>query len=605
MSMQYEGGYFLINEPLVRSGGYNAHTALDHSGLSDYSVDAVNHVQNTPWQVNKFTLGFVQSMRDSGRNIYNDGLFVPPLHKAPLEEDIEGVLKREEDVVLRFERPLDPKIFLPSTPKEIWATFTDDEKATKKTLTAEVFDAYAVMTSEVSATRRIVKLAVDMAKQDHFYFPHNMDFRLRIYPIPTDLTPQANDLAKGLLKFRKGMRLGPEGYYWLGVSVASQWGEDKLHPDERLQYAKDMLTNSDIQRWVDDPLKYRGWLKADSPFQFMAAAHEWVWANRMADPEAFMSYVPVNLDGTCNGAQHLSIMARDLVGAKATNCTSEKKRNDLYMEVANRVYEQVKADAGSNTNPEIGVIAAAFLPKLEKPSDRRKVVKRSVMTVPYGVSGYGIANFMVKDKVVKKKEWEHAKYIRDAILEAIDGMMGSGRMLQVWFSECATICAEAGLPLSWDTPAGSKVTQAYRNLIESRVTTINTRFVIYKEPNADENSEDFMIRLGMDVKKSAKAAPPNVVHSCDAAHLQITTCRMAQMGITSFSMIHDSFGCHAAHVGLMRDILRESIVHMYEDNYLMRFKASVEKYSGLTMPAPPPLGEYDLQELLKSDFFFS
>lgn len=581
MTVHYEGGYFLLNEQLVRGYGFNAHSATDTSQISDYTVEAVNHIQRTPWKTNSFVLDLVQRMQEIGLDVKVD--------QSP-----------KSDTVLLLKRPEDPKENFVQLPAEEWAALTKEDRKSRITARAHAFEMYEENLGVYRATSRIIATAVEMSQFDHFYFPHNMDFRYRIYPIPTDLNPQSNDLSKGLLLFAQGTPLGQEGFYWLAVSVASHWGEDKLGMDERHDFAMDPDFVAQCASWVDDPMENRGWLKADKPFQFLAAAHEFIWAIRSPDTEAFISYLAGNLDGSCNGAQHLSIMARDLVGAEATNCRSIKSRNDLYMEVADRVWKQVERDAAKG-DP----IALYWVPKMMDPSARRKVVKRSVMTVPYGVTEYGIADFMIKDKHVERSEWNAAKYMRDLIMGSIDETLSNGRELQRWFQLCAVICAEEGLPLVWDTPAGSKVTQAYRNLVAKRIVTLTSRFHVYEEPKVGEDTDDFLNRIGINIKKAGTSAPPNVVHSCDAAHLQITTCRMADAGIRNFSMIHDSFGCPMAQVGLMRDILRQAAVDMYSDDYLQKWKASVEKYSGLTMPEPPTLGEYDINEILTSEFFFS
>lgn len=599
MTIQYDGGYFMIPEPLVRGYGPNAHTARDLSQLSHYSVDAVNHIQETPWQVNPFILDTVKAFRELGQNV--------------------TIRTRDEDeVVLRLEMPVDPRALNPETlkphhpifeqlPKHVWEGMDKEAKRDFRERRASLLKGYEEDLGTYRATIRLLSLAEEMSQFEKFYFPHNMDFRTRIYPIPTDLTPQSNDLSKGLLRFARPSQLGEAGVYWMGFTVASHYGEDKLSPDARFEFAKRLLEEGDIFGWVDDPVNNRGWLKTDAPFQFLAVAYEWVWAHRQGNPEYFFSRLPCNLDGSCNGAQHLSIMARDLVGATATNCRSNEatkgQRFDLYMEVADRVWEQVQADADAGL-----AVALEWRPKLMEKSDRRKVVKRSVMTVPYGVTDYGVADFMIKDKHVDSKsrnKWEAAKYMRDLIMGSINSTLQNGRNLQYWFSECAAICAEAGKPLQWDTPAGSKITQAYRNVVAKRIRAFATQFYIYEEPEQDEDDEEFLSRIGMDERKMATAAPPNVVHSCDASHLQITVCRMADAGIRDFSMIHDSFGCPFAQAGLMRDILRQTIVDMYADNYLLKWKESVERYSGLKMPDPPSLGEFDINEILTSEFFFS
>lgn len=594
MTKQYEGGYFLHSDPLVRGFGHNGHTALDLSGISKITVQAVNVIQDTAWSVNGFILDLIQGRTDSETNLTNsDGVILRV--EAPINPRLfMNELSEADQVDLPYDDPM--RSFVKLDPA-VWAALSPEDKKDKNAARAEVFEKYESDLGELRATQRIIAVAAEMIHHEKFYFPHNMDFRLRIYPIPTDLSPQANDLSKGLLKFYQGTRLGDEGLFWLGVTVASHWGFDKASMQERYDF---VATLKDIQKWVDNPLKHRGWTEADAPFQFLAAAHEWVWANRLSNPEDFISYLPGNLDGSCNGAQHLSIMVRDTVGATATNCRSITERQDLYMRVGDRVYERAMADAARGNDT-----AAKWVAKLAKPSDRRKVVKRSVMTVPYGVTGYGVAKFMIADKHVKKTEWEDAKYIKELIMNSIDDLLEKGRELQFWFRDCAVLCAKAGLPFVWDTPAGSKVVQAYRNLIEKRIVTMNTRFTVYKEALVDEDGADFARRMGMNEKKSGTSAPPNVVHSCDAAHLQITAVRMYQAGIRNFSMIHDSFGCPMAQVGLMRNILRQAAVDMYADNYLAKFKASVEKYSGLVMPEPPELGDFDITEILESEFFFS
>ncbi len=45
-------------------------------------------------------------------------------------------------------------------------------------------------------------------KIKYFYFPHNVDFRGRVYPVPPHLNHMGNDLSRGLLMLGKGEKLG-------------------------------------------------------------------------------------------------------------------------------------------------------------------------------------------------------------------------------------------------------------------------------------------------------------------------------------------------------------------------------------------------------------
>ena len=63
-------------------------------------------------------------------------------------------------------------------------------------------------------------------KAQAFYFVHAVDFRGRAYPVTSYLSPQGNDLNKGLLTFGQSMAkpLGHEGVKWLAIHGANCYG---------------------------------------------------------------------------------------------------------------------------------------------------------------------------------------------------------------------------------------------------------------------------------------------------------------------------------------------------------------------------------------------
>ena len=60
------------------------------------------------------------------------------------------------------------------------------------------------------------------------YFPMNLDFRGRVYPIPPHLNHLGNDLCRGLLAFSRKKPLGERGLFWLKIQVANLYGNDKV-----------------------------------------------------------------------------------------------------------------------------------------------------------------------------------------------------------------------------------------------------------------------------------------------------------------------------------------------------------------------------------------
>lgn len=65
-----------------------------------------------------------------------------------------------------------------------------------------------------------VQVAVDYVNEDGFYFPHNLDFRGRAYPMHPNLNHLGADLSRGLLQFADAKPLGPDGLKWLEISVS-------------------------------------------------------------------------------------------------------------------------------------------------------------------------------------------------------------------------------------------------------------------------------------------------------------------------------------------------------------------------------------------------
>lgn len=80
------------------------------------------------------------------------------------------------------------------------------------------------------SSRCDVNYKLDIARAflgETMYFPHNVDFRGRAYPIPPHLNHMGNDLCRGLLKFKEKKALGSRGLQWLKIQVSNLAGFDK------------------------------------------------------------------------------------------------------------------------------------------------------------------------------------------------------------------------------------------------------------------------------------------------------------------------------------------------------------------------------------------
>ncbi len=134
-----------------------------------------------------------------------------------------------------------------------------------------------------------------------------------------------------------------------------------------------------------------------------------------------------------------------------------------------------------------------------------------------------------------------------------------------------------------------------------RVNTSLGKYIFNTVEATDDDLEDR-------VSKQVLAIAPNYIHSMDAAHM-MKTVNACPEGF-SFSVVHDSFGCHAADMEVMSAITREQFVEMYDgQDYLTAFIEGVR----VTCPdldakmtvKQPTQGTLDLKQVLESEFFFS
>jgi DNA-directed RNA polymerase, mitochondrial len=78
----------------------------------------------------------------------------------------------------------------------------------------------------------------------------------------------------------------------------------------------------------------------------------------------------------------------------------------------------------------------------------------------------------------------------------------------------------------------------------------------------------------------------------------------------AFAGVHDSFWTHAADVDSLRTEIRTQFVHLYMQPLLERLRDDMQKSldevgSGERLPDLPPRGELDLNDVLKSTYFFN
>ncbi|CAI9109927.1 OLC1v1009869C1 [Oldenlandia corymbosa var. corymbosa] len=443
-----------------------------------------------------------------------------------------------------------------------------------------------------------LKLAVARKMKDEagFFYPHNLDFRGRAYPMHPHLNHLGSDICRGLLEFAEGRPLGKSGLRWLKIHLANLFanGVDKFSLEARLAFTENHL--DDIFDSADRPLEgKRWWLNAEDPFQFLAACFNLSEALRSPCPETTISYIPVHQDGSCNGLQHYAALGRDTLGAAAVNLVAGEKPADVYSGIASRVLDIMKRDAQKDPEAFPDALRARVLINQVD----RKLVKQTVMTSVYGVTYIG-ARDQIKRRLKERGAFADdaelfgaACYAAKTTLTALGEMFEAARSIMGWLGDCAKVIASENHSVKWTTPLGLPVVQPYHKIGRHLVKTSLQVLTLQRD------TEKVM------VKRQRTAFPPNFVHSLDGSHMMMTAVACRKAGL-NFAGVHDSYWTHACDVDVMNRILREKFVELYEAPILENLLESFQKsFPSLSFPALPERGDFDLKNVLESPYFFN
>ncbi|KAJ1877736.1 DNA-directed RNA polymerase, partial [Kickxella alabastrina] len=285
------------------------------------------------------------------------------------------------------------------------------------------------------------------------YFPHNMDFRGRAYPIPPHFNHLGNDLCRGLLLFDEGRPLTERGVYWLKIHLANLYGKDKLSHEDRVSFvdesydriiesADNPVPDSLLSGDTNTPRPW--WLEASDPWQALSACIEFAAAMRSPNPAEYVSRLHIHQDGTCNGLQHYAAMGRDRKGAREVNLIPSEKPQDVYQGILNVVNRLIDEDADN------GVKEAVVL----KGKLTRKIVKQTVMTNVYGVTLIGAREqISARLREVKDEHGDHefelvdvsklALYVAKKIFDSLGEMFTQAQEIQNWLNESARRIAKS------------------------------------------------------------------------------------------------------------------------------------------------------------------
>lgn len=613
-----DGAYYGVNAPFaqfIRVNMYQHNAFLDQYIQKCEQLDltwlfkCVNALQSTPFIINQRILDTMVSIMEN-----HGGL---------------GGLPRTD------ETPKIPHLIDP----------TSEELETHKKRLVAYYKHERARVSKVLRTNTSLGCAKKYSKYEKIYFPWNLDYRGRIYPMCPALNPQGDDTQKALLLFADPTPLSSdEALKWFYIAGAGFAGLDKIPFDDRIKWVLDNEDN--ILQSAASPLAHTWWDEVagdESPMCFLSFCFEFerlrvYQAEHNGSAIGFKSGLPISFDGTCSGLQHFSMLLADEVGGKNVNLIPDETVHDIYQVVADKVNVVLHQDVITGTADDYKKdkksgeyvldskgkkcivygtkeLATEWLSyaheKFGTDGIKRKVCKRSVMTLAYGSRTYGFSENLKSDII---KPWidEHkdnpiflsrsqaANYMAGLIWDAVTTTVVKAVEGMEWLKKIAGMIGKNGEAVAWTSPNGLPIQQnKFVPNIEICRMRFNGGFVRIYIPK--ENTD-------IDTRGQSQAIAPNFIHSMDACHMQRVIMNQAEKGNNNFFMIHDSFGTDIEHAEDLFKAIRTELVNMYKGhNYLEEWLADVEYLlpEEKEIPQMPTKGNLNLDDVVNSKYCFA
>lgn len=404
-----------------------------------------------------------------------------------------------------------------------------------------------------------------------FYINTFADWRGRIYSHSYYINYQGNDLSSALLNFYDGSTITDKGRYYLYIYGANCYNNklSKESFDTRVKWVKDNY--EDIINLEPELI-----LKAESIFLFLSFCL--TMKELKYNPNKII-YLPIYLDATCSGIQHLAAMLKDFETGSKVNLIPQKssdKVSDLYSELI----EPINGAINKFGREEKGFEYFQLI-KLD-----RSHIKPPIMTKVYNVSVVGIAD-QLRSVFKKYKYNKLEKFLVPTIdnntieisygdvfkiAQIIDKQifisLPSLKHIFDYFKNIIRLLVKLNIPIIWFTPAGLRIRQQYLQTKQNKISitfTKTSKKVILREviDNIDKN-------------KQIQSIIPNIIHSLDASHLINLINTSIKLKFSPIISIHDCFGTHPNNIEKLIYLIKIEFIILYtKENFLVQFHKNI------------------------------
>jgi DNA-directed RNA polymerase len=470
-----------------------------------------------------------------------------------------------------------------------------------------------------------------------FWIQLSLDTRGRVYAVPFFHFGRSDHI-RALFLFAHGEPVTGEGINWLKKAAARAYGI-RTSFFERLKWTNDNLDS--VLAVAADPMSQLKWLQqAKHPIQFVAIAMELKAA--LVEGPGFITHLPIELDASCSGAQHYSLLSRNANGARLTNLVPIEldQVECLYTGVLNCIKRQVESggfiDRGAETTKQ--VMVRGFDPNYAfagwwSEGDRldRDLFKALVMPYLHGAERSGLRSAVYRElydrgfvshKHKKRDAGDNREvipegapgYLVDIVLQVLEGDNETTEAFVVapeireFLEGVADSLAKKEKPIEWVSPTGLPISNLSRYKV---IPTVQTWL------NDKPKRNRLTVGYGKFNKvKVVNSIAPNLIHSLDAAHLVAVANACAREEIT-LVLVHDCFATTANCIPRLQRILLEQLYELYagaggellaqvRDNAARALGSDVELKLLPQLGTRQPDGKFfELYEILNAEYAFS
>lgn len=627
-----------ISTPFLRKFAATCHQPEFLAAL----IAAVNAQQAVEWRVNRRLMEWVRVMA------WLDTVSGPTEMPAWLESFSEPVRQAVENLRtwppegIQIRRLLEAKGSDPATGEE--AVLLRSRRSSPLSSLTKVRESSSTarnpldnpLVSSVFASLGLNDEAREPNEQDTFFLAWFADFRGRIYVDTPWFSPQGADIQRAMLEFGQGQVLNESGRRALKRHGGGLARRTHVLKDLGIT-GRSVVTFEERERWVDmhrdqirasakNPLEHTFWYHASAdPLQFLAFCLEW---DRQASDPTAPCHLPVQVDGSCSGLQHMSALtsSRSLALAVNVEGRGDALPADIYSDLAETVKERLLSFSEEalveRMNEKSANKAQAYLLLRERVHwINRDTAKKVVMTVPYG-AGSNSQRKHVLDSLIEnlcplgKEDADALDALGRRILTTSKGPSAADadrvdHETAVWWglSRLAFyIAVELRKALSEKYPAVVKFEQTVSAIGEAILLNRGTEGSLPRPDHQDKLKPDLRVPLAwpapsgvaavqpkfntkqstvsiklktksesvsvkydehlpqVDIAKQINGLMPNLIHSLDATHLNRTIRTITKRGIVSFGTIHDCIQCLPNDLEAVAEVLRDQFARLYESD---------------------------------------